>query len=172
MYPKAFITYLIHFHCDRDYFECHEILEEYWKETDLQQDRVWVGLIQLAVSFYHYRRKNFSGAEKMMKKAIHNLNNTRKRVMQLGINDQLLLELMQQSLIRIQHRKPYKSVNLPIIDKKLAEICQKTCIQMKLSWGKESNMSNSFLIHKHMLRDRSTVITLREQMKRQKNRLS
>ena len=30
-YPEAFISYLIEFHATRDYFECHELLEEYWK---------------------------------------------------------------------------------------------------------------------------------------------
>ncbi|WP_460291943.1 DUF309 domain-containing protein, partial [Bacillus cereus] len=31
MYPTEYIQFLIHFHGDYDYFECHEILEEYWK---------------------------------------------------------------------------------------------------------------------------------------------
>lgn len=32
MYPPEYIEFLYHFHCDRDYFECHEILEELWKK--------------------------------------------------------------------------------------------------------------------------------------------
>lgn len=31
MYPTEYIQFLIHFHGDYDYFECHEILEGYWK---------------------------------------------------------------------------------------------------------------------------------------------
>ncbi|PAD68333.1 hypothetical protein CHH83_14265, partial [Bacillus sp. 7586-K] len=32
MYDQEYIDFLVHFHCDRDYFECHEILEEHWKK--------------------------------------------------------------------------------------------------------------------------------------------
>lgn len=34
LYPTAYIKYLFHFHTDRDYFECHELLEEHWKQYD------------------------------------------------------------------------------------------------------------------------------------------
>lgn len=53
MYPKAYIEYLVHFHSDRDYFECHEILEEHWKQDG--RNKGWLVLIQTAVAFYHYR---------------------------------------------------------------------------------------------------------------------
>jgi len=33
MYPEPYLEYLIQFHAERDYFECHEILEEYWKSA-------------------------------------------------------------------------------------------------------------------------------------------
>ncbi|MEH7501602.1 DUF309 domain-containing protein, partial [Neobacillus drentensis] len=29
MYPTEYIQFLAHFHGDRDYFECHELLEDY-----------------------------------------------------------------------------------------------------------------------------------------------
>lgn len=35
MYPAEYLEYLVYFHADRDYFECHEILEEYWKEQGM-----------------------------------------------------------------------------------------------------------------------------------------
>ncbi|MCD2486520.1 DUF309 domain-containing protein, partial [Staphylococcus aureus] len=51
MYPKAYIDYLVEFHATRDYFECHEILEEYWKEDPpKKRKRYWVGFIELAVA--------------------------------------------------------------------------------------------------------------------------
>ncbi len=62
MYPKAYIDYLVEFHATRDYFECHEILEEYWKEDPpKKRKRYWVGFIQLAVALYHHRRQNTAG---------------------------------------------------------------------------------------------------------------
>ena len=60
-FPQKYIEYLVHFHGDRDYFECHEILEEYWKKIDNgNKESIWVGLIQLAVANYHHRRKNLT----------------------------------------------------------------------------------------------------------------
>ena len=48
-YPEAYIDFLVHFHGDRDWFECHERLEEYWKEhPDDPKSDTWVGLIQVA----------------------------------------------------------------------------------------------------------------------------
>lgn len=69
MYPKPYIDYLVYFHTNRDYFECHEVLEEHWKVADPRHRNVlWVGLIQVAVSLYHHRRSNYVGAERTMKK--------------------------------------------------------------------------------------------------------
>ena len=70
-YPEAWLDYLFEFHATRDYFECHEILEEYWKSVpEGDPDRgVWVGLIQLAVALYHHRRGNRAGALKMYRGA-------------------------------------------------------------------------------------------------------
>ncbi|WP_260405419.1 DUF309 domain-containing protein, partial [Paenibacillus sp. 598K] len=64
IYPDDYIQYLIEFHVTRDYFECHELLEEYWKEQpgDDPFYDTWVGLIQIAVSQYHHRRSNHRGA--------------------------------------------------------------------------------------------------------------
>ncbi len=77
MYPTEYIQFLIHFHGDYDYFECHEILEEYWKTKPRgNRDDYLVGLIQVAVSLYHQRRTNWNGATKMMKSAITILEKT------------------------------------------------------------------------------------------------
>ena len=70
-YPEDYLSFLVHFHGTRDYFECHEILEEYWKETaPKERDSHWVGLIQIAVALYHERRGNKQGATRTLTKAI------------------------------------------------------------------------------------------------------
>lgn len=50
-----------------DYFECHEILEEAWKNEDknLNKDCGYVCLLQLSVCLHHLRNKNYVGASKM-----------------------------------------------------------------------------------------------------------
>ncbi len=159
MYPQAYIEYLLQFHCHRDYFECHEILEEHWKEDPPKQRKLyWVGLIQIAVSLYHQRRKNFNGAERMMKSAVSILEQERQAVEQLGLNHGQLCQALKERLHQIQRKEPYRSINLPIEDSTLLEICRQQCKDSQLTWGQESDMTNEYLLHKHTRRDRSNVI--------------
>lgn len=44
MYPEAYIEYLAEFHGSRDYFECHELLEEHWKKT-LRENGNYIGSV-------------------------------------------------------------------------------------------------------------------------------
>jgi uncharacterized protein len=167
MYPKAYIVYLVHFHADRDYFECHEILEEFWKEEERgSRQKHWVGLIQIAVSLYHQRRGNYAGAERMLGKAISILKEEALHVQNLGIDPDILLDRLYTRLVDIKQNQPYASLCLPITDPDLLDACDEECKKRGLIWGKESDLSNNFLLNKHTLRDRSEVINER---KRQKN---
>ncbi|MCL6586103.1 MAG: DUF309 domain-containing protein [Anoxybacillus sp.] len=159
MYPSAYLEYLYHFHTDRDYFECHELLEEHWKQDDKKQ--VWVLLIQLAVALYHHRRGNTSGAKRMMQKASTLLEQEEEAVRQLGLDEKELARLLQQYIKQIDEGKPYESIMLPITDETLLEKCRSLCQQKGGVWGQKSDMTNDFLLHKHMLRDRSGVIAAR-----------
>ncbi len=46
-----------------DYFEVHELLEELWRRHDGEQSKFYQGLLQAAVSLYHYGNGNFHGAK-------------------------------------------------------------------------------------------------------------
>jgi uncharacterized protein len=166
MYPDAYIRYLIHFHTDRDYFECHEILEEHWKKDGYK--KVWVVLIQIAVALYHHRRGNGQGALRMMRKALSLLQKEQKAVRELGLDEQRLAKQLERYIERIAQNEAYKSIELPVCDETLQKMCQAICDERGLSWGKASDMSDVFLIHKHKLRDRSDVIAAREEKKKSK----
>ncbi len=45
MYPNAYLDYLVYFHGHRDYFECHEVLEEYWKKDQAGKKRFSLGCL-------------------------------------------------------------------------------------------------------------------------------
>lgn len=173
MFERAYIDYLLHFHCDRDYFECHEVLEEHWKK-DAPQDRkkYWVGLIQIAVALYHHRRGNFNGALKMISSAIAILENEQEQIEKLGLHNDHLIQLLQKRKNEIQNHLPYLSINLPIVNKELMDECIMLCNRKGLEWGVESNLTNKELIHKHIRRNRTDVINERlyQLEKRKKNR--
>ncbi len=66
---------------------------------------------------------------------------------------------------------PYESVMLPIRDETLLSLCQEMAEKEGLTFGQESNLSHTFLIEKHRLRDRTDVLLEREkQMERKKSR--
>lgn len=103
MYPKEYIQFLAHFHGDRDYFECHELLEDYWKKTDSgNKDSIWVGLILVAVSSYHHRRSNFIGAKRTLEKAMHIFEFQADSLTKLGLDKIHLVHFLKGRLSDIQ----------------------------------------------------------------------
>jgi predicted metal-dependent hydrolase len=171
MYPEAYIDYLVHFHGDRDYFECHEVLEEYWKEDERGQRKVyWVAFIQIAVSLYHQRRGNFSGSLRMMKNAISILKNEKEAVKMLGLHYEQLIVVLEKRKEEIESHHPYTSIFLPIQDESLLNECKVQSQERGIVWGNTSNLSDTYLINKHSLRDRVEVIEEREKQKALKKR--
>jgi predicted metal-dependent hydrolase len=50
-----------------EFFECHEVLEAAWLEAAGEEKIFLQGLIQVAVSFYHLRRGNFPGSQRLLR---------------------------------------------------------------------------------------------------------
>lgn len=162
MYPQEYIRYLAHFHGDRDYFECHEILEDYWKNQERgNKNSVWVGLIQLAVSCYHHRRSNFSGAKKTLEKAREIFKKEEQCLSSLGLNKMEFFTLLNERYIAIEKNQPYSSFNLPINDPHLIQQCQTHCLKHGIIWGNHSDLNNNSLVDRHKLRDRTSIISKR-----------
>jgi predicted metal-dependent hydrolase len=46
----------------RQFFRCHEALEQIWLKTQGQDRNFYKGLIQAAVAFYHWSKGNRAGA--------------------------------------------------------------------------------------------------------------
>ncbi|KYD09317.1 DUF309 domain-containing protein [Heyndrickxia sporothermodurans] len=156
--PEAYIEYLVHFHGDRDYFECHELLEEHWKLTDIKnRHSVWVGLIQLAVSQYHYRRSNIVGAIRLMKKALNNLIENKNILITLKIDVNDLFNKMNTQLTRMKNNEEYESINIKINDERLLTICKSKCKELGFRWGEQNAGDDYTIIHRHAVRDRTSI---------------
>lgn len=163
LYPKEYVLYLVHFQGSRDYFECHEIFEEYWKQTDPNKQSILVAFILLAVSCYHHRRGNFSGAKKSLYKSQKLFQLHHDKLIQFGLDSKKMEALLTDKLNSITQKKPYKSFQLPIIDHQLIDECKKVCNQFQYTWLKESDLKNDALIHKHIKRDRRHVVEERKE---------
>lgn len=161
MYPDAYIEYLFHFHSDRDLFECHEVLEEYWKEhPDDPKGNTWVGLIQVAVALYHQRRGNRAGAVKMMATSLRNMNV--EHLAELGIDAPVFRRDVERRLELLEDETlPFADFDIPLADGALIHACMQLCEQRGIRWKQPSDLNDRFLMNKHTLRDRSDVIEAR-----------
>jgi uncharacterized protein len=89
-YEPLYLAYLIYFNRDRDYFECHEVLEELWLEK--QRDPLYKALLQVAVGLYHFRNNNVRGGLILLKQSHEVLG--RYPAVTLGID---LAKLVQEA---------------------------------------------------------------------------
>lgn len=64
VYEPLYLAYLVYFNRDRDYFECHEVLEELWLAKE--RDPLYKALLQVAVGLYHFRNGNIRGGRIML----------------------------------------------------------------------------------------------------------
>lgn len=56
-----------------EFFECHEVLEEYWTPERGPRRLFLQALIHVAVGSYHCRRGNSTGAVRQLRKALRKL---------------------------------------------------------------------------------------------------
>jgi predicted metal-dependent hydrolase len=57
----------------QEFFECHEVLEDLWRQQSDPERQFTQGLIQVAVGYHHLLRGNHAGAVKLFKRGIGRL---------------------------------------------------------------------------------------------------
>jgi|GEM_PF-995734 len=58
----------------KDFFLCHELLEEVWRHSVGEHAEFYQGLIQASVCYYHWCNANFDGAMRLAKEALRRLS--------------------------------------------------------------------------------------------------
>ncbi|MGN7476536.1 DUF309 domain-containing protein [Solibacillus silvestris] len=160
LFHPLFVDYCAYFNGNDDYFECHEVLEEYWKEiAPSQKLHPLVGYVQLATGMYHWRRGNFSGAKRMLGKAISNFEHNRESEFFDFVDLEELHPTMKLHLQKIEANTPFTRFSLPIENGKLLKSVED---KIKLL----PPLDPHFIFNKHMLRDRSEILEAREFKKR------
>lgn len=160
-YPTEYKLFLAHFHGSRDFFECHEILEEYWLEQN--RDVRWLALIQLAVAVYHERQGNVRGSHKLYRKVLAHLSRYPSMFEELSINEPELVSIVQQRLISLEEGGEYVPFNLPVFDQTLLQECRIITDEWRVAWQGDDRNAPAELKFKHRLRDRSEVIEARKE---------
>ncbi len=54
----------------REFFECHEVLEDQWRRETSDLKDLYQAIIKIAVGFYHAERKNYVGAVKVLRRGL------------------------------------------------------------------------------------------------------
>lgn len=168
-YPAAYIEYMAHFHGSRDWFECHEIMEEYWKEESSEvRKRQWLALVQIAVGLYHERRGNVKGALKMFSSALEHAEFIDWRA--IGLNGETLKKELKDRKVWLMDSQmgtdcvpDYSEWNFPIEDPILLDLCTRFCTQKGWGWCTNGSHQDAAIRDRHLLRDRTDVIEARQQ---------
>ena len=155
-----FIQFIKEFNRTFDYFECHELLEEYWKEVAPgNKEHPAAVFVLLSTSMYHWRRGNFAGARKTMKTFIQRMEKISLSPFDQYIDFPELINKAKQSLSAIERQEAFQPFLLPIKDQELEQF---------ILAEKLTPLDMEYLTHKHMLRDRSEILAEREKQKKRR----
>jgi len=120
-YDPLYVAFVAYFNRERDYFECHEVMEQLWLEEG--RDPLYQGLLQVAVGLYHHRNGNIDGAVKLLTAAIQKLEGHAPVV--LGIRlDRLTGDSKAHLEKLLRHDEtpfPFRDLDIEIVDPALAE---------------------------------------------------
>ncbi|WP_123040692.1 DUF309 domain-containing protein [Cohnella candidum] len=161
-YPESYLAYLAEYYGSRDFFECHEIMEEYWKEqTGSRYEGCWLVFIRIAVACYHARRGNWAGARKMMAKAAAEADPVRME--ELGMNGAELKERLRKTASAWNAEQPpsYTDFEFPIADPWLLQLSQQACLEQGWEWGTPLDRLGPDIVNRHLTRDRTHVVEAR-----------
>jgi predicted metal-dependent hydrolase len=121
-YDPLYVAFLAYFNRERDYFECHEVMEQLWLEEG--RDPLYQGLLQVAVGLYHHRNGNIDGGVKLLTAAIHKLEGRHEPIV-LGIELGKLLSEAKEHLMKLEHHvdRPFafRDIDIEIVDLSLQE---------------------------------------------------
>lgn len=127
MYDRLYIEYLYYFNEQRDYYECHEVMEELWLQEG--KNKLLQALLQVAVGLYHFRNENLQGAIKLMEQALDKCSE--KWHGSLGIDEQKLFAEVREYLDRLnqyeQHPFEFHDLTIQIQDPELKRLV-KDCL--------------------------------------------
>ncbi|GBD15096.1 hypothetical protein HRbin25_00987 [bacterium HR25] len=101
--PEAFRTALRQFNSWR-FWDCHETLEEVWREERTSLAGFYQGLIKAAAGFHHLNRGNYRGTVIMLKGALQLLEPFRPRC--LGVDVEGLVRAVERCLEQLQALGP------------------------------------------------------------------
>lgn len=159
-----FVNFVVYFNQNQDYFECHEVLEEYWKSLpNRDKKHPLTAYILLATGMYHWRRGNFSGATRTIRKSLDKFKTFAEQsyINRHEIDVHRLVEDVQHVADRLENALPFQPFLIVVHSSKLAMLIAEASRELELL-----PLGSNAVIHKHMLRDRSDILLERNRSAR------
>lgn len=126
-FHPSFVQFLKEFNDVYDYFECHELLEDYWKEVAPRQKKhPLAALILLSTSMYHWRRGNIVGAIKTMNGSIKRLEETYQSTFYESINFTKLMQDVTHSINLMAQKQAFRKFTIEITNDHLLFFSKRT----------------------------------------------
>ena len=97
----------------RQFFECHEVLEEIWLEETEEEKPFYQGIIQVAAAFHHYLNGNLAGTLSLLRQGVEKLR--RYPADSHGLDLGALLAALNPWLDHLASGLPTDHLPLPII---------------------------------------------------------
>ena len=72
------------------YYECHEVLEEIWREEKGKIRDLYKGILQVGIAIHHAKRSNLKGAVRLVSSGIELLRSFEPECMGIDVEDFLL----------------------------------------------------------------------------------
>jgi len=98
--PRGLIAGVEQFNA-REFYECHETLEEIWLAEPGDIRRLYQGILQVGVAFYHLSRGNFRGATSLLETGITYLRAFQPRCM--GVDVERLVADSVHAYVELTH---------------------------------------------------------------------
>ncbi|MHA6259598.1 DUF309 domain-containing protein [Sporosarcina sp. CAU 1771] len=158
-----FAQFIVYFNENQDYFECHEVLEEYWKSIpNSTKEHPLTTFILLATGLYHFRRGNTKGALRTLQKAYAKMTHPSSGFSEFtkGIDGKQLMKNLGQTIQRLESNESFEPFLISISSSKLTLLVYEVRPTMTLL-----PFGSDIVLHKHMLRDRSDILLAREKAK-------
>jgi predicted metal-dependent hydrolase len=98
--PPGLVKGIEEFNC-RDFYQCHETLEELWRVYDRPERECIQGIIQIAVGYYHHLRDNRVGALKLLNRGLGRIQMFQPTC--LGVDTNAFALAVDEDLQRLQN---------------------------------------------------------------------
>ncbi|MFD1928104.1 DUF309 domain-containing protein [Sporosarcina siberiensis] len=164
LHNPLFLKFIVYFNENQDYFECHEVLEEFWKSIpNRTKNHPLTAYILLSTGLYHFRRDNKIGAQRTLLKAYSKMTTMTEDAPEYteGIDFNLLCKDIKNMLHRLENNLTYQTFQINIISKELELLVSDMKLIMDLL-----PIGSDDVIHKHMLRDRTDILLIRDKKKK------